>query len=132
MATRTSLIRCRGDIGRGMPRLYGGSAKIGGRGMPRPYGGFGSHVVAGHVRPDTYKIAWTASLSRYVPKVAGVSVQLVVDEMQSFFQVFPRFAFRVLIVLAHQVRGMIRDHEGNIPPFVPVPAQPGDALLSAE
>src|ERR1035438_5965329 len=55
----------------------------------------------------------------------------VVDVVQDFLEVFPGFALGFLIVLAQQVRRVIRDHHGDLLPLEPLAAHLGDAFLVA-
>ena len=47
---------------------------------------------------------------------------LVISEMQNFLQVFPCFPFCLLIVLPQQVRRMIRNHQRDFVPLLPLAA----------
>ena len=44
----------------------------------------------------------------------GAGRASVIDEMQQGLQIFPGFAFGLLVVLAQQIRGMIGDHHRNV------------------
>ena len=60
-----------------------------------------------------------------LPRVPGRSI---VHEVQHFLEVFPRFAFGVLIVRAQQVGRVVRDHHLNAATLQPLSAHLGDAL----
>src|ERR1039457_3074271 len=55
----------------------------------------------------------------------------VVDVVLDCLEVFPGFALGFLIVLAQQVRRVIRDHHGDLLPLEPLAAHLGDAFLVA-
>src|SRR4051794_10398950 len=56
----------------------------------------------------------------------------VIDEMEQSFQIFPGFTARCLIVLAKEIRRMIRNHHGNAVPCLPVAAKFRDAFFGIE
>src|SRR5579872_1547379 len=56
-------------------------------------------------------------------------VASVINEVEDFLQIVPRFALGVLVVGPQQIRGMIGDHNGEIAPLVPLAAQAHDAVL---
>src|SRR5579884_3976190 len=58
--------------------------------------------------------------------------RLVIDIVQDLLQVFPRLPFCGLIILPQQVGRMIRHHDRNVAPLLPVAAQPHDSLLGSE
>src|ERR1700733_2947690 len=65
-------------------------------------------------------------------KVMKTPRPLIVDIVQDLLQILPRFFLRVLIVGPQQIGGMVGNHHLNIPPVMPFPAQPGDAVLGVE
>src|ERR1700753_279496 len=59
-------------------------------------------------------------------------LRLVVNIVQNFFEIFPGFALRILVVGPQEVRRMERDHHRQVTPLVPFAAQPGHAFLRVE
>src|ERR1019366_4429604 len=79
-------------------------------------------------RYNESRSAATCMLSPAPPRPLTPSVVHVV---QHLLEVFPRLALGLLIVLAQQVRRVVRHHHGNILPLEPLAAHLGDAFLVA-
>src|SRR3954447_5360034 len=56
----------------------------------------------------------------------------VIHKMKQCFEVFPSFAARFLVVLAEKVRRMVRNHDGNAIPLMPLAPELGDSFFWAE
>src|SRR4051794_17938535 len=101
--------------------------------IPEPPGSMFSKMArpAERRRSDNRRI-WVDLPLPSRPSKVMKNPRLVVDIVEDFLEVIPRFALGVLVIRPEQVRGVVGDHHRNVAPLVPVAAEPGDAFLRAE